>query len=1812
MSKIMHFLSPLFAFIAVVLLLATLFFSLPPQLARAEGSRGLNANGGKRALTEWRTNTTAGLYRRTFFRVYARAGEQILLGSSAVGVSLGDIVLYRPEQISSSQISPAALSAISPEFKCSTYRLSNPGAGQLNTRTKEIAGPLPSAGGYLPCVYTVNETGVYWVAIYGPDGPNGAADGDAGTIDAPNVGTGQRSGVSMWDITVRSPGGQDLSGRVFVDYLAQITAGNGPSRRVYSTVYAVTVDGFIYRVDFRGLDPNGYIFYGNRVGFLDPDGKTPLYHDAVGSDNQFTTIEGGVILAPAEAKLFFDYPAADLPAEILPSPAAPAISNVAFQGSAGSNDAYYSSGGVFTYQGTIGGINQIVISRDGSNFNPTLPENRVIYAQSVAGFNSVAWDGKDNAGNPFPVQNNYTYKMTFHAGEYHFPMIDVENSMLGGPTVTLLNPINGVCPFATCHHAFYDDRGYRLSTGYTVYTPGDVLPGAGAPTVAYSDPINGFDTGSSQRAFGNDKAWGFGDRKGLDLWTYYPVEPISDTLDVIPQATQDLRITKTASADFTIGNSGGSFLLTVSNASTSPVPGQVTVTDTLPASLALRTVSGSGWNCNANGQTLTCSHPNSSGLNPGSSLPSIEVVVDVFPVAAPQVSNTASLSSLYDSNSANNTYTATVNVQSADLQVAKAVDNPNPAEGEWVTFTITVTNRGPSDASAVTISDLLPTTLTYQSHSTNNGSFNPASGLWSLGNLPNQASATLTLIARVNSLTAGQNIQNTATRVDSTPYDYNPSNNSASVALTVKPTVLQGIVSDAASGAPISGATVTVIDAQNQTYQVTTDDNGFYQISGLAPGDATISASHPKYEASAAIAKTIQSGAVNLQDIELKNADLVVIKSNGKTAVQLGDTLVYTITVQNTGSLAASNVVITDTMAASLSFLACTPSTCTHNGQQVKWTLPNPIPAGGSTTLNLTAWLTSTQPITQTYNYVFASTSSPESDITDNEVSDKDPLVSAPDLAITISDGKTAVLAGEVITYTLDYKNLGNQPSGIITITVQLPADFVFDSAQGTPFYDLSTHSLTWQLTPLVNGSAASLWFRGSILPQAAPETILTVFASITDDGSQGNDTDLSNNTSSDSNRVVRPLVSLLKSMSGPAVPDEAVTVTLKYENVSQVMALSVMVTDTLPAQTTYVAGSCRPAAQCSVASEQVTWSLGNLAPSDSGELSFAYRPTISAGGAGGVEPSFGVVGDGGQVNLKSRRGTSYLKGIWQNQNPLGPVGWNLNPRIASFDDSTWQTVITATREMYWFNEDILAADWIAVNREGQLDPNYTFFRAKACVPLNAVGIQTYLTLAGDDISDIYLNGVYLGQQIGGGGVMVFNHDAAAQAGLNLLAVRLLNNRHGGHVALGGQDHPGLLFDLNLDWQATRSFVQVPRLAIVGQPITFTIEKNYLGGVSPFSYRFEFGDSTYQDYSSNPVGTHTYNTAGQYTAVVLVRDAAGCEAVESIPIQVVSAEANLIANRAEVAYGSETAIRFQTSSGAAVDMPLVDLTLNKASTPNPIIAGDVMTYTLTVTNRSPRTLTQLSLLEPLPTALIAPEYLPSAGTYTPQSGVWSGISLAQNQSLTLKIRGQVDPLFSGQLLNTATVTSEQAYEKQSSDNTDNDLQNVQRLADLGVQVSGEQNGRWITYTVTVSHHAISGITEFTLIDVLPNVLSNVTYSPSVGEYDPSTDTWSGITFLTGDQIVLTVVGILPPNYESSGITYQVAVGTPSHTPDPDISNNQARITMAVSPTLVQLRRIRAIASASSSFWVVALLAVALTLAGNNMRRKLNQSRWREQ
>jgi uncharacterized repeat protein (TIGR01451 family) len=79
----------------------------------------------------------------------------------------------------------------------------------------------------------------------------------------------------------------------------------------------------------------------------------------------------------------------------------------------------------------------------------------------------------------------------------------------------------------------------------------------------------------------------------------------------------------------------------------------------------------------------------------------------------------------------------------ADLSVSKDVDKHLPVEGDTVIYTFIVTNTGPVTATTINMTDSLPGGITYQSDSPSQGTYDSGSGIWSIGNLADGASATL-------------------------------------------------------------------------------------------------------------------------------------------------------------------------------------------------------------------------------------------------------------------------------------------------------------------------------------------------------------------------------------------------------------------------------------------------------------------------------------------------------------------------------------------------------------------------------------------------------------------------------------------------------------------------------------------------------------------------------------------------------------------------------------------------------------------------------------------------------------------------------------------------------------------------------------------------------------------------------------------------------------------------------------------------------------------------------------------------------------
>ncbi|HWB82952.1 MAG TPA: BACON domain-containing carbohydrate-binding protein [Bryobacteraceae bacterium] len=154
-----------------------------------------------------------------------------------------------------------------------------------------------------------------------------------------------------------------------------------------------------------------------------------------------------------------------------------------------------------------------------------------------------------------------------------------------------------------------------------------------------------------------------------------------------------LRITKTHTGNFTLGQDGATYVVTVSNqAGAAPTSGQVTVTETIPQGLTLVSMAGNGWNCSA----TICSR--SESLASGASYPPITVTVNVALAASAQVTNQASVSGAGSASASVSDPTAIVPaVQLPAIQaIADSWDyTAGLAPGAWVTIAGTNLVSGP-------------------------------------------------------------------------------------------------------------------------------------------------------------------------------------------------------------------------------------------------------------------------------------------------------------------------------------------------------------------------------------------------------------------------------------------------------------------------------------------------------------------------------------------------------------------------------------------------------------------------------------------------------------------------------------------------------------------------------------------------------------------------------------------------------------------------------------------------------------------------------------------------------------------------------------------------------------------------------------------------------------------------------------------------------------------------------------------------------------------------------------------------------------
>ena len=388
-------------------------------------------------------------------------------------------------------------------------------------------------------------------------------------------------------------------------------------------------------------------------------------------------------------------------------------------------------------------------------------------------------------------------------------------------------------------------------------------------------------------------------------------------------------------------------------------------------------------------------------MNP-SALVTITVSGTVDPsTVSPTLSNTATVSSPDDVTPANNSSNASNPTSpSADLSVIVAPSSPKVVAGMPLDFTITVTNKGVSDAANTSLTFVVPPGYSL----TNVSGCTIASGIatCAIGTLAPGATRTFTLTGIVESGYLGATMTLTAAATTTT-VDSDPSNNDAAAVVTSSGNAALALskiasVANATFGDTISFTLTLSNSGPSVAPDATIDDElpaALLPISATAPGGlCTIVGQHVACVATSlsvggqlvavVVAKAVATGAIVNHGSARASvtgsansptadamvtipaaARLVVTKAVNVTNARQNEVLTYSIVIRNDGPDAASDVVVSEPLTAELSFISASVTAGTFDEMAKKWMVGR-LANGQIEVLTVQAKVLAVGPITNT------------------------------------------------------------------------------------------------------------------------------------------------------------------------------------------------------------------------------------------------------------------------------------------------------------------------------------------------------------------------------------------------------------------------------------------------------------------------------------------------------------------------------------------------------------------------------------------------------------------------------------------------------------------------------------------------------------------------------------------------------------------------------------------------------------------------------------------------------------------------------
>src|SRR5262249_27900928 len=350
-------------------------------------------------------------------------------------------------------------------------------------------------------------------------------------------------------------------------------------------------------------------------------------------------------------------------------------------------------------------------------------------------------------------------------------------------------------------------------------------------------------------------------------------------------------------------------------------------------------------------------------------------------------------------------------------------------------------------------------------------------------------------------------------------------------------------------------------------------------------------------------------------------ADLALTKSDSPDPVIAGSNITYTVNFVNNGPGSATSVTVTDAVPANTTFVSAVVTTGTGwstsspavggtgnvvfskasvlNGETAVFTIVvkvNPSTANGATITNsATAAPTSSDPNTANNTATATTTVSTQAD-----------------LSVTKTDSPDPVIAGNNITYTINFTNNGPSDAQTVTVADAVPANTTFVSATVTTGTGWSTSA------PAVGGTGNVVFSKATVATgETAVFTIVVKVNSNTTSGTVINNSAVAASTTTDPNSgnntgtattTVQAQSDISITKTGLPTPNVVagnnLTYTINFTNNGPSDAQTVTITDPAPANTTFVSPTLPSGSG---------WSTSNPAVGGTGNVVFS-KATVVAG----------------------------------------------------------------------------------------------------------------------------------------------------------------------------------------------------------------------------------------------------------------------------------------------------------------------------------------------------------------------------------------------------------------------------------------------------------------------------------------------------------------------------------------------------------------------------------------------------------------------